>query len=74
MLIKDGFPIEAKPFSVGMRIEHPTELIDRAMYGKYAGHPALGHAEYALSHNTKVRGVYTFCMCPGRGCRDCLRV
>lgn len=65
MMIKDGFPIEAKPFSVGMRIEHPTELIDRAMYGKYAGHPALGHAEYALSHNTKVRGVYTFCMCPG---------
>lgn len=65
MLIKDGFSIEAKPFSVGMRIEHPTELIDRAMYGKYAGHPALGHAEYALSHNTKVRGVYTFCMCPG---------
>lgn len=65
MMIKDGFSIEAKPFSVGMRIEHPTELIDRAMYGKYAGHPALGHAEYALSHNTKVRGVYTFCMCPG---------
>ncbi|HBJ19336.1 MAG TPA: hypothetical protein DDY70_06350, partial [Clostridiales bacterium] len=57
--------IEAKPFSVGMRIEHLAADIDRAMYGDFAGHPALGHAEYSLSYNTKVRGVYTFCMCPG---------
>ena len=65
MLFERGFSTEAKPFSVGMRIEHLTEDIDRAMYGDLADHPSLGHAEYALSHNTKVRGVYTFCMCPG---------
>lgn len=64
-LISDGFALEAKPFSVGMRIEHRAEDIDRAMYGDFAGHPALGHAEYNLSYNTKIRGVYTFCMCPG---------
>lgn len=65
MLISKNIPIEPKNFSVGMRIEHLAEKIDYSMYGKFAGHPALGHAEYALSHNTKVRGVYTFCMCPG---------
>ncbi len=64
-LIKSGFKIVPKDFSVGMRIEHKTADIDRAMYGDFAGHPALGHAEYNLSHNTKERGVYTFCMCPG---------
>ena len=48
-----------------MRVEHLTENIDKALYGNFAGHPALGHAEYNFSHNTKVRGVYTFCMCPG---------
>ncbi len=64
-LIDRGLNIIAKPFSVGMRIEHLAEDIDRAMYGDYAGHPALGHAEYNLSFNTKERGVYTFCMCPG---------
>ena len=64
-LLAEGMALEAKPFSVGMRIEHRTEDIDRAMYGDFAGHPALGHAEYTLSHNTKIRGVYTFCMCPG---------
>ncbi len=64
-LLAQGMALEAKPFSVGMRIEHRTEDIDRAMYGDFAGHPALGHAEYNLSHNTKIRGVYTFCMCPG---------
>lgn len=64
-LFDAGFVAEAKPFSVGMRIEHLTEDIDRAMYGSFAGNKNLGHAEYALSHNTKVRGVYTFCMCPG---------
>ena len=64
-LINSGYAVEAKPFSVGMRIEHLAEDIDRAMYGNFAGHPNLGHAEYNLSHNTSVRGVYTFCMCPG---------
>jgi len=64
-LLAEGMVLEAKPFSVGMRIEHRAEDIDRAMYGDFAGHPALGHAEYNLSHDTKVRGVYTFCMCPG---------
>ena len=65
MLMKRGLKIEAKPFSVGMRIEHKASDIDKALYGDMAGHPALGHAEYNLFHNTKVRGVYTFCMCPG---------
>ncbi len=65
MLLSHPFLIEPKPFSVGMRIEHRQEDIDYALYGKFAGNPLLGHAEYALSHNTKERGVYTFCMCPG---------
>ncbi len=64
-LMEMGMAAEAKPFSVGMRIEHLAEDIDTAMYGDFAGNENLGHAEYALSHNTKVRGVYTFCMCPG---------
>ena len=64
-LIKRGFDIIAKPFSVGMRIEHSTEIIDRGMYGDFASDPRLAHAEYNLSYNTKQRGVYTFCMCPG---------
>ena len=64
-LLESGFCIEAKPFSVGMRIEHLSCDIDRALYGDFAGHHNLGHAEYNLSYNTKERGVYTFCMCPG---------
>lgn len=64
-LLSDNYDIEAKSFSVGMRIEHLAEDIDRAMYGDAAGSPLLGHAEYNLSHDTKNRGVYTFCMCPG---------
>ena len=64
-LIERGFDIVAKPFSVGMRIEHSTEIIDKGMYGDFAGDKKLGHAEYNLSYNTKERGVYTFCMCPG---------
>jgi len=64
-MLQDGFPIEPKPFSVGMRIEHPQQMIDRALYGRFAGHPALGHAEYNLSCDSATRGVYTFCMCPG---------
>lgn len=59
------FAIEPKPFSVGVRIEHLREDIDRAMYGRYSSHPALKSAEYNLSCDTKSRGVYTFCMCPG---------
>ena len=65
LLISKNLSIEAKPFSVGMRIEHLAEDIDKALYGDFAGHDALGHAEYNLSHDTKNRGVYTFCMCPG---------
>ena len=64
-LIKDSFDIEAKAFSVGMRIEHLAEDIDFSMYGTRTPDPMLGHAEYALSHDTKNRGTYTFCMCPG---------
>lgn len=65
MLIGRGFAVESKAFSVGVRIEHLRENIDRAMYGDFAGHPALGAAEYSLSCNTSTRGVYSFCMCPG---------
>ncbi len=65
MLLSKNLVIEAKNFSVGMRIEHLRDDIDFAMYGKMAGHEKLGSAEYSLSYNTKERGVYTFCMCPG---------
>ncbi len=65
MLMGKGMPVEPKPFSVGVRIEHLREDIDRALYGELAGHPALGPGEYALSDTTGERGVYTFCMCPG---------
>lgn len=59
--------MEAKPFSIGVRIEHPQELIDRAQYGKAAGHPKLGAAEYSLVYHDKAAGrtAYSFCMCPG---------
>lgn len=65
MLMKSGYAIEAKPFSVGVRIEHLQSNIDRAMYGDFAGHPRIGKGEYHLSDTTSGRGVYTFCMCPG---------
>ena len=65
MLLKNGYVIEPKPFSVGVRIEHLQEDIDRSMYGSFAGHPRLGRGEYHLSDTTSGRGVYTFCMCPG---------
>lgn len=64
-LLHSGFSIEQKPFSVGVRIEHLQEDIDRAMYGDYAGKFGLRHAEYALSMRRGDRGVYSFCMCPG---------
>ena len=65
MLMHHRLSLEPKPFSVGVRIEHLREDIDKALYGDAAGHPALGPAEYALSDTTGERGVYTFCMCPG---------
>ena len=61
-----GVYVEAKPFAVGFRIEHPQSLIDKARLGKYAGHPELGAADYKLVHHAKNgRAVYSFCMCPG---------
>ena len=66
MLHARGVYMEAKPFSVGFRIEHPQSLIDRARLGKYAGHPLLGAADYKLVHHARNgRAVYSFCMCPG---------
>lgn len=61
-----GVFVEAKPFAVGFRIEHPQSLIDHARLGKYAGHPELGAADYKLVYHAKNgRAVYSFCMCPG---------
>ena len=65
MLLKRDFNIVAKPISVGVRIEHRRSFIEEALYGKLAGLPSLGAAEYALSDTKGERGVYTFCMCPG---------
>jgi uncharacterized protein len=66
MLHDRGVHLEAKPFSVGFRIEHPQSLIDRARWGRHAGHPLLGAAEYKLVHHAaNGRSVYSFCMCPG---------
>lgn len=66
MLHERGVFMEAKPFSVGFRIEHPQSLIDKARLGKYAGNPLLGAADYKLVHHAKNgRSVYSFCMCPG---------
>ena len=66
MLYERGVHIEAKPFSIGFRIEHPQGLIDRARWGRHAGHPLLGAADYKLVHHAKNgRSVYSFCMCPG---------
>ncbi len=61
-----GVFMEAKPFSVGFRIEHPQSLIDRARLGPHAGNPLIGAADYKLVHHAKNgRSVYSFCMCPG---------
>ena len=66
MLLERGVHIEAKPFSLGFRIEHPQSWIDKARFGPCAGHPDLGAADYALSHHcSNGRTVYSFCMCPG---------
>ncbi len=66
MLYDRGVHLEAKPFSIGVRIEHPQSWVDKARYGQCAGHPDLGAAAYALAHHcSNERTVYSFCMCPG---------
>ena len=66
MLFERGVYAEAKPFSIGFRIEHPQGVIDRARWGRHAGHPLLGAADYKLVHHANNgRAVYSFCMCPG---------
>ncbi len=73
MLQRQGVEMQAKPFAIGLRIEHPQTLIDRARWGSAAGHPRLGAAEYKLVHHCRGEGnssaagraVYSFCMCPG---------
>jgi uncharacterized FAD-dependent dehydrogenase len=66
MLYQRGVAMQAKPFSVGFRIEHPQSVIDRARWGRHAGNPLLGAADYKLVHHAKNgRSVYSFCMCPG---------
>ncbi|WP_395406154.1 NAD(P)/FAD-dependent oxidoreductase [Pseudoduganella sp. UC29_106] len=66
MLYDRGVFIEAKPFSIGFRVEHPQSLIDKCRFGPNAGHPILGAADYKLVHHaSNGRAVYSFCMCPG---------
>ena len=66
-LASRGIGMEAKAFAIGVRVEHPQALIDKAQYGDFAGHPRLGVADYALVYHTedKKRVAYSFCMCPG---------
>ena len=66
LLYERGVHMEAKAFSVGVRIEHPQSVIDAARWGRHAGHPLLGAADYKLVHHAQNgRAVYSFCMCPG---------
>ena len=66
MLVEENIYVEAKPFSIGFRIEHPQSVIDEARFGESKGHPILGAADYKLVHHCKNgRSVYSFCMCPG---------
>ncbi|MDR3479640.1 MAG: NAD(P)/FAD-dependent oxidoreductase [Burkholderiaceae bacterium] len=66
MLHDNGVYIEAKPFSIGFRVEHPQSIIDRCRFGPNAGNPILGAADYKLVHHaSNGRSVYSFCMCPG---------
>jgi hypothetical protein len=66
MLHQAGVPFEAKPFAVGVRIEHPQRLIDKVQYARLAGHPKLGAAPYKfVAHCPSGRSAYSFCMCPG---------
>ena len=64
-LFESGIEFVQKPFSIGVRIEHPQELINKAQYGEASSHPSLGAADYQLFYKTKDRTVYSFCMCPG---------
>ncbi|MEM7584274.1 MAG: NAD(P)/FAD-dependent oxidoreductase [Acidobacteriota bacterium] len=66
MLADRGVYLEPKPFSIGFRVEHPQTLIDKRRFGRHAGHPMLGAADYKLVHHASSgRSVYSFCMCPG---------
>lgn len=66
MLHAKGISLQPKSFAIGARIEQPQSMIDKIQFGKFAGHPKLGRADYRLSHKCQNgRGVYTFCMCPG---------
>ncbi|HUW98589.1 MAG TPA: NAD(P)/FAD-dependent oxidoreductase [Acidiferrobacter sp.] len=66
MLWDRGVFLEPKPFSIGLRIEHPQSLVDHCRFGRQAGHPLLGAADYKLAHHSRNgRSVYSFCMCPG---------
>jgi uncharacterized FAD-dependent dehydrogenase len=65
LLARHGAALEAKPFALGVRIEHPQPLIDQIQYGRAAGHPKLPAATYRLAHQVQGRGVFSFCMCPG---------
>ncbi|MDU2065073.1 MAG: hypothetical protein E6713_09520 [Sporomusaceae bacterium] len=66
-MLSTSVAMEAKPFAIGLRIEHPQSLLDQAQYGSFAGHPKLGAADYALVYHDKQasRTAYSFCMCPG---------
>lgn len=65
MLYESGIVFEQKPFSIGVRIEHPQDIINKAQFGLAASHPRLGAADYQLFYKTPGRTVYSFCMCPG---------
>ena len=67
MLLNTGVALEPKPFAVGVRVEHPQDMIDHIQYGRYAGHPKLGAAEYQLVYKNDIlkRATFSFCMCPG---------
>jgi uncharacterized FAD-dependent dehydrogenase len=67
LLVQKGLQLMLKPFAIGLRIEHPQDMINKAQYGDWAKHPRLGAAEYRLTfqHQPTGRGVYSFCMCPG---------
>ncbi|MCH2111082.1 MAG: FAD-dependent monooxygenase [Polyangiaceae bacterium] len=60
-----GVALEAKPFALGVRIEHPQELINQIQFGRFAEHPKLGAASYKVVRQVEERGVFSFCMCPG---------
>ena len=66
MLLQEGIPMEPKPFSMGVRIEHKQTMVDESQYGNFAGHPNLPAADYKLNVKLDDDGsAYTFCMCPG---------